>query len=87
MEVKRSLHPGGKSIAVFNNENKTKEGSCEAAAFCSSRLIRYASAPVFVNLFCLRTMMLSLVVLFYTADVDRNERVSAANESQGSTVL
>lgn len=80
MEVKRSLHSGGKSIAVFNSENKTKDGSSETAAFCSS-------TEVFVNLFCLWIMTLWVVVRFSTADVDWNERVSAASGSQGSTVL
>lgn len=87
MEVKRSLHSGGKSIAVFNYQNKTKDGSSEAAAFRSSTMIQYASARAFVNLFCFRITMLSAAVRYHTADVDRNERVSAASESQGSTVL
>lgn len=73
MEVKRSLHPGGKSIAVFKYENKTKEGSSEAAAFCLSTITQFAGAEVFVNLFCLCIMALWVVVRFYTADVDKNE--------------
>lgn len=49
MEVKRSPHPGGKSIAVFNYKNKTKERSKKAAAFYTDRIKKYASAPVFAN--------------------------------------
>lgn len=80
MEVKRSLHSGGKSIAVFNYQSKTKEGSSEAADFCSSRSIQYASYWVFVDLFCLWIMTLSVVVRFYKDDVDRNERVSKCSK-------
>lgn len=87
MEVKRSSHPGGKSIAVFNDKNKTKEGSRKAAAFCTCRIIKYASARVFANKLCLCVMMLSVAVCFSTADAGRNERVRAASESQGSTAL
>lgn len=80
MEVKRSLHSGGKSIAVFNYQSKTKGGSSEVAAFCSSRSTQYASYWVFVDLFCLWIMTLSVVVRFYTDDVDRNERVSKCSK-------
>lgn len=82
MEVKRSLHSGGKSIAVFNDQNKTKEGSSEAAAFCSSRAIQSLWIYFARGLWCL-----SVVEHLHTADVDRSESVSAASEIQGSTVL